>query len=132
MKLNQSARAVQYNDRSTNGKIMANKGIREILALNVSRLMRTYNMSAMDVERASGGDIVNRTVGYILKEDRSVGVDMIEALGKAFKVQPHLLLKELSANDLEHLRLLSSLSSEEKQEVKKYASYLVEKRDPPS
>lgn len=127
----QSATKRNYNPAIVNGGRMSNKEIRRILAKNVINLMESLNMSAMDIERQSGGDIVNRTVGYVLKEERSIGIDMVEALGKAFKVQPSMLLTELSDNDLEHLKLLATLTFDEKQEVSTYASFLIGKRDSP-
>lgn len=129
---NQIGRRVKYNPPINRGESMLTEEIRKNLALNVHNLMKELGMSAMDVERQSGGNISNRTIGHILREERSVGIDGLAALGRAFKIQPSLLLTKLSENDLEHIRLLESLSEKEKDEVSQYANFLIQKRNPPS
>ena len=110
---------------------MEKDNIRRVLATNTFKLMKALDLSAVDVARRSGGGIVNRSVGYVLKEERSIGIDALEGLAKAFRVQPGVLLTKLSDNDIEHIKLLSTLSEEEKKDVCKYASFLIEKRDHP-
>jgi transcriptional regulator with XRE-family HTH domain len=108
---------------------MDSKAMKARLARNVKNLMTTQNISAQEVQRRSGGDVTGRMVGYILKEERAASIDIVEALGKAFKIQPALLLTELSSSDIEHLDLISDLNADEKEEVRRYAAYLVDKRN---
>lgn len=126
---NHSSLELPYNSGVTNGVRMESKAMKARLARNVRNLMSALDISAMEVQRRSGGDVTGRMVGYILKEERAASIDIVEALGKAFKMQPALLLTELSESDIDHLNLISGLNSEEKEEVKRYAAYLVDKRD---
>ena len=126
---NQRSHELPYNLIKSTGGSMDSKAMKARLARNVKNLMTTQNISAQEVQRRSGGDVTGRMVGYILKEERAASIDIVEALGKAFKVQPALLLTELSSRDIEHLDLISDLNADEKEEVRRYAAYLVDKRN---
>ncbi len=126
---NQRSQELPYNLIKSTGGSMDSKAMKARLARNVKNLMTTQNISAQEVQRRSGGDVTGRMVGYILKEERAASIDIVEALGKAFKIQPALLLTELSSSDIEHLDLISDLNADEKEEVRRYAAYLVDKRN---
>ena len=128
-KQNQRSLELAYNATQQSGVIMQTKAVKSVLAKNVKSLMATLGLSAQEVQRRSGGDVTGRMVGYILKEERAASIEIVEALGKAFKIKPALLLTDLSDNDIEHLTLISELNSEEKEEVKRYAAYLFDKRE---
>lgn len=100
--------------------------VRKQLAVNLKKLMDDRVFSAKEIERRSG--ISARMIGYILKQERGASIEVVEAIARAFRTTPSVLISDLSDQDIEHLRLLEGLSDKERAEISKYANYLISNR----
>lgn len=105
---------------------MTKKEIRTILAQNLKSLMQAKDMNAKDLQRRSG--ISDRMIGYILKEERAAGIEVVQAIAKGLNIDASTLLETLDDNDIEHLLLISQLTTDEKEEVKKFTDYVISRR----
>lgn len=106
--------------------------IRKIFAANLKLVMDKNSMNPKDVERKTG--VTSRMVSYILNIERSPTIDIIRKLSTGLRVpisdffSSDVSFYKASIADLEHLDLLNKMTQEERDELERYASYIIEKR----
>ncbi|TXH71311.1 MAG: XRE family transcriptional regulator [Thiothrix sp.] len=106
--------------------------IRRIFAANLKLVMDRNDLNAKDVERRTG--VTSRMVGYILNIERSPTIDIIRKLSVGLRVPISDFFSsddgsyKVSIADFEHLELLNKMTQEEREELERYANYLIEKR----
>lgn len=106
--------------------------IKKIFAANLKLVMDKNDLNAKDVERRTG--VTSRMVSYILNLERSPTIDVIRKLSTGLRVPISDFFStnddsyRASIADLEHLDLLNKMTLEEREELERYASYIIEKR----
>lgn len=73
------------------GAVPPPPAIRERLARNVKRLRQEKGWSQEDL--AAHAKLHRNQIGFIERNERNVGIDMLEKLAEALGVQSHELLK---------------------------------------
>lgn len=106
---------------------MPNTDYGTLLAANLSTLMKNKEWKVNDLSRKSG--VSPRMIRFILDEGRSPSISIVSKLASALRISPAVLISELSDSDIEHLKLLDSLTDDEISQVRRYAELLMRGRD---
>lgn len=109
------------------------ENIGAILAKNLDELMQENGFKPKDVARKTG--LSDRMISYILKQERSAGIDVVSKLAIGLRVPIERLFRrepsqeyELTLLDKEHLDLIKNLTQEERNNVEQYAQFILERR----
>lgn len=82
--------------------------IRSILAQNVAQLMKLHKSCSTQMQLSKKSGIGQSTIGRILRSDVDAGVETIERLAMAFRVEPYTLLVDPNKTPEEANKKLSS------------------------
>ena len=73
--------------------------------------------------------ISKRMISYLLAQERSPTLDVVNSLAHGLKVPVEALLGSISAQDIEHLELIDKLTCDEKKQVSQFASFIIKARE---
>lgn len=96
-------------------------------AENLKRIMEEQGLSLSQLQTKSG--VSRRMIAYLLSQERSPTLDVINSLAHGLKVPVDALLGSISCEDVKHLELIDKLTREERKQVSQYAEFILKDRE---